>query len=249
MGVGYDSDENTVEECPLADGLRLVAKQELREDDVIRTHSLRAMRNWIRKHPDIVNCRTDAPFLLRFLRTKKFSIPMAQDMLERYLVIRQLYPQWFSKLDVDDPVISDILDSGYLVPLPGRDEFGRCVMFSCAGRFDPYKYTSADMARVHALIGESLMDDPENQIKGYSYVNDESGLLMGHMTLWSFSDLKRIIRCLQCRVEGTTGRRREKGRGSSANLVRPLSSSTSRPAAVQFGVTTSTTSSQLQIPN
>jgi len=39
-------------------------------------------------------------------------------------------------------------------------------MFSCAGRFDPYKHTSADMARVHALIGESLMDDPENQIKG-----------------------------------------------------------------------------------
>lgn len=58
MGVGYDSDDNTVEECPLADGLRLVAKQELREDDVIRSHSLRAMRNWIRKHPDIVNCRT-----------------------------------------------------------------------------------------------------------------------------------------------------------------------------------------------
>jgi len=198
MGVGYDSDQDrAVEECPLEDDLRLVAKQELREDDVLRTHSLRAMRNWIRKHPDIVNCRTDAPFLLRFLRTKKFSVPMAQDMLERYLVIRQLYPQWFSKLDVEDPVISDILDSGYLVPLPGRDEFGRCVMFSCAGRFDPYKYTSADMARVHALIGESLMDDPENQIKGYSYVNDESGLLMGHMTLWSFSDIKRIIRCLQ----------------------------------------------------
>lgn len=39
---------------------------------------------------------------------------MAQDMLERYLVIRQLYPQWFSKLDVDDPIISDILDSGWV---------------------------------------------------------------------------------------------------------------------------------------
>lgn len=35
---------------------------------------------------------------------------------------------------------------------------------------------------------------------GYSYVNDESGLLMGHMTLWSFSDIKRIIRCLQVRL-------------------------------------------------
>lgn len=62
MGVGYDSDQDTVEECPLADDLRLVAKQELREDDVIRTHSLRAMRNWIRKHPDIVNCRTGNVF-------------------------------------------------------------------------------------------------------------------------------------------------------------------------------------------
>jgi len=59
MGVGYDdSDRDAAEECPLADDLRLVAKQELREDDVIRAHSLRAMRNWIRKHPDIVNCRT-----------------------------------------------------------------------------------------------------------------------------------------------------------------------------------------------
>lgn len=58
MGVGYDSDEQTVDECPLPNDLRLVAKQELREDDMIRAHSLRAMRNWIRKHPDIVNCRT-----------------------------------------------------------------------------------------------------------------------------------------------------------------------------------------------
>lgn len=54
----------------------------------------------------------------------------------------------------------------YLVPLLQRDEFGRCVLFSNAGRFDPYKYTAADMARVHSMVVESLMDDPENQIRG-----------------------------------------------------------------------------------
>ncbi|XP_050545299.1 alpha-tocopherol transfer protein-like isoform X2 [Daktulosphaira vitifoliae] len=198
MGVGYDSDEeNTIEECPLADDLKLVAKQELREDDDIRTHSLRAMRNWIKKHPDIINCRTDAPFLLRFLRTKKFSVPMAQEMLERYLVIRQLYPQWYQKLDIEDPLISDIIDSGFLIPLPGRDEFGRCVLFSSIGRFDPYKYTADEMIRAYSLISESLLDDPENQIKGYNYTNDESGMLMGHLTIWSFTNVKRIIRILQ----------------------------------------------------
>lgn len=52
------------------------------------------------------------------------------------------------------------------MPLLKRDEFGRCVLFTCASRFDPYKYTAADMARVHSLVVESLMDDPENQIRG-----------------------------------------------------------------------------------
>lgn len=52
------------------------------------------------------------------------------------------------------------------MPLLERDEFGRCVLFSNAGRFDPYKYTAADMARVHSLVVESLMDDAENQIRG-----------------------------------------------------------------------------------
>ena len=55
---------------------------------------------------------SDSLFLLRFLRTKKFSVPLAQEMLERYLAIRQLYPQWFRGLDVSDPKISDILDAG-----------------------------------------------------------------------------------------------------------------------------------------
>ncbi len=37
---------------------------------------------------------------------------MAQEMLERYLAIRQLYPHWFKNLDVMDPKLSDILDAG-----------------------------------------------------------------------------------------------------------------------------------------
>lgn len=198
MGVGYENDNEQQQKILDANKeLKLLAKVELREDDETRNHALATLREWIAKHPDIVNCRTDAPFLLRFLRTKKFSIPQAQDMIERYLIIREVYPQWFRRLDVLDPTISDILDSGYLVPLLQRDEFGRCVLFSNAGRFDPYKYTAADMARVHSMVVESLMDDPENQIRGYSYVNDESGLLMGHITMWSLTDIRNMTRCIQ----------------------------------------------------
>lgn len=110
------------------------ARLELREDDNTREQALEQFRHWIQKHPAIKKCRTDSLFLLRFLRTKKFSLPMAEEMLERYLTIRQLYPDWFQKLDIDDPDLEAIIDSGYLVPLPKRDGHGRKVILSCAGK-------------------------------------------------------------------------------------------------------------------
>lgn len=139
----------------------------------------------------------DAPFLLRFLRTKKFSVPLACGMLERYLVIRQIYPQWFTKLDCDDEELADIINSGYLVPLPERDEQGRLLIFSIAGNFDPHKYTAAHMARVHSLVTESLMDDELNQIYGYTYINDEAGFQMAHISLWSLTDIRNMLKCIQ----------------------------------------------------
>ncbi|KAL0277425.1 UNVERIFIED_CONTAM: hypothetical protein PYX00_004714 [Menopon gallinae] len=193
----FDVDDDEDIDFKGSDELKKVAEEELRETDSLRATSLQQLREAIRKHPDIKKCRTDSPFLLRFLRTKKFSVPLALAMIERYLAIRQLYPHWFKKLDVDDPVVNEILDSGYLVPLPMRDERGRRVIFSCAGNFDPYKYTATDMIRTHTIVVEALMDDEENQIKGYTYINDERGLSMAHVSLWSFTDIRSIMKCIQ----------------------------------------------------
>ncbi|KRT79365.1 CRAL-TRIO domain containing protein, partial [Oryctes borbonicus] len=196
MGLG--GQENTVEEyvCRLPEETRKVALEELREDDTIREQSLEQMREWISKSANIKNCRTDAPFLLRFLRTKKYSVPLACEMLERYLIVRQLHPDWFQKLDCDDPEIADIIDGGYLIALPEKDK-GRTVIFSCAGRFDPHRYTAALMIRVHSVITETLMDDEENQVNGYTYINDEAGLKMAHVSLFSPTDIRNVIKCIQ----------------------------------------------------
>ncbi|XP_023159087.1 clavesin-1 isoform X2 [Ceratitis capitata] len=183
--------------CTLSPGMKIVAKEELHEDDNIRRQALKQFREWISKHPSIKKCRTDSLFLLRFLRTKKFSVPDACEMLERYLTIRQLFPQWFSKLDVTDPTISEIFDNGYLVPLPERDDNGRQIILSIAKNFDPYKYTSVQMARVHSLICEGLLDDEQSQVAGYVYINDESGINMGFASLWSLSDLRSMVKCIQ----------------------------------------------------
>lgn len=183
--------------CALSEETRSIARIELREDDAIKRQTLDQFRHWIQKHPAIKRCRTDAAFLLRFLRTKKFSLPMAEEMLERYLTIRQLYPNWFQSLDIANPDIEAIIDAGYLIPLLERDRHGRRVILSCAGRFDPYKYTSAQMAQAHGLVVEALMDDEENQVRGYTHINDESGLTMGHLSAWSLTDIRNMLRCIQ----------------------------------------------------
>ncbi|TGZ47443.1 Uncharacterized protein DBV15_00157, partial [Temnothorax longispinosus] len=188
----YDEYKTTLD----ADALE-TARLELREDDNTREQALEQFRHWIEKHPAIKRCRTDSLFLLRFLRTKKFSLPLAQEMLERYLTIRQLYSHWFQKLDIDDPEIAAIIDDGYLVPMLKRDQHGRKVLMSCAGRFDPTKYTSAHMARVHSILVEALMDDEKSQVYGYTYLNDEAGLTMNHFSTWSFTDIRNVVRCIQ----------------------------------------------------
>lgn len=118
-------------------------------------------------------------------------------MLERYLTIRQIYPHWFQKLDIEDKAIYEIIHAGYLVPLLERDENGRQIILSCAGRFDTTRFTSAQMARAHSLVCEVLLDDEESQVAGYAHVNDESGLTMGLLSLWSFVDLKNMLKCIQ----------------------------------------------------
>ncbi|XP_046385365.1 clavesin-1 [Ischnura elegans] len=184
-------------EWRLSEDFRSVAQTELREDDATREAALTQLRTWIHSHPLIKSCRTDSVFLLRFLRTKKFSIPQTQEILERYLTIRQAYPTWFRGLSVDDKVVNDILDSGYLVPLPQRDKNGYKVILSSPGRLDSYKYSATDVIRTHSVVVEVLMDEEESQIKGFVYINDESGLQMSHLSMWSFSELRRITKCIQ----------------------------------------------------
>lgn len=57
--MGHDEEDvNGNYVSPLNEDLRLLARTELREDDNIRVHCLKQMREWIHKHPDIEYCRT-----------------------------------------------------------------------------------------------------------------------------------------------------------------------------------------------
>lgn len=179
--------------CTLSEDLKKIAKKELREDDKTREQTLAQMRDWISKTNYIKDCRVDSNFLLRFLRQKKFSVPMAQETLLKYIAMRQQHPLWFHDTTVADPMVLDLVNRGVAFALPGRDKAGRRVMFTIGGNIDPNYHTSESVMKAIMLTFESFLEDEETQIRGFSHVLDESGITLSHLVLWNPSEISRIF--------------------------------------------------------
>lgn len=97
--------------------LKELAKNELRETEAVKKNAIMALRDWTMSNPRIIKCRLDSKWLLRFLRFKKFSIPMAQESIERYLVMREskIGRIWFNDLNIMRPSAEKLFDSGYRI--------------------------------------------------------------------------------------------------------------------------------------
>ncbi|XP_055630081.1 retinaldehyde-binding protein 1-like [Toxorhynchites rutilus septentrionalis] len=172
-----------------------MAQEDLNETDSVREQSLTQMREWIAKHPFIKKCRTDSVFVLRFLRLRKFSVPRAQETLERYLAMRQSFPQWFQKLDPEDVEMKELLGNNQYQIL-GKDSEGRTVILIELKRFNEERFTSDHQARNAMLLLELLFDDEETQIGGYVVVLDYMDLTMRQLAIWSLTDVKNFMNCV-----------------------------------------------------
>lgn len=174
-----------------------VAEKELGETAKRRKQCLRELRQWIKNQPQLVNCRTDASFLLRFLRFQKYSLPETQTVIDKYVHMRTHHPEWFQNLDSKDPKMRELLSSGYLFVLPEKDECGRRVVFSRAAAMDASKFTACDIMRAHILTYETLLCDEENQINGLAYVFDEREINWSHISIWSPSEISKAFSCCE----------------------------------------------------
>lgn len=135
---GKDSDVKPLKETVVAsDSVMKIAKKELREDKATREQALAQMRDWLRKNSDVEHVRTDDSFLLRFLRNKKFSVPMAQQQLLKYLNMRKVMGHLSYNLDYLSPGVKALIENGYIVPSPIRDKHGRrTVLYFASEWFD-----------------------------------------------------------------------------------------------------------------
>ncbi|GAB0101010.1 cellular retinaldehyde binding protein [Sergentomyia squamirostris] len=190
-GVGKGSAE---EELGISEKILKIARKELREDACAREQCLHQLREWIKKNPDIQDVRMDDKFLLRFLRVKKFSIPMAEQTLLKYLNFRRTFSHMSHKLDFLSPAVNELISAGYIFASPVRDRNGRRVVIAFAKNFDPSRHCSADMARAHFMTYETLLEDAENQILGFTHIGDMSGVSAAHITCWNVTEFARIVK-------------------------------------------------------
>lgn len=172
------------------------AKEYLREDPELRQQMLDQLRDWIAKHPHIRQIRTDAIFLLKFLRAKKFNFINAAKLLERNLATKVLHREWFGRLDIEDPVLAALVDSGYLFPLPERDSKGRTLVFSVTSGMDPTRYTGQQVSRLHMLTAEVCGESNEFQCGGFILVYDFSAITLAHLNIVSFNDIRLLSKVI-----------------------------------------------------
>uniref|UniRef100_A0A182PJU6 CRAL-TRIO domain-containing protein n=2 Tax=Anopheles epiroticus TaxID=199890 RepID=A0A182PJU6_9DIPT len=230
-GTTMETKHFSVEKCPesydqyeftLSDLYRKIAKEELREDDEIREQSLTQMREWIAKHPYIRKCRTDSSFLLRFLRFRKYSVPMACETLVRYLAMRQTFPQWFKNLDCNDPAMREMLEDGVFTKL-GQDADGRTVILFRFARFNVDKFSALQEGRFTVLLIETLLEWEELQIGGFRVLIDYTDSVLKHYGIWGVSDMKvfmdAINRSFPIRIREIHGAKFPKFAVSLLNLL------------------------------
>lgn len=129
-----DAKDKTDKELELSDLALKTCRKELREDRSAREQCLEQLRNWLHKNEDVENVRDDDRFLLRFLRAKKFSVPMAQQLILKYLNLKRVFPQMTANLDYMGKSLHEIMTNGYLVVSPVRDQYGRRVIIIRASK-------------------------------------------------------------------------------------------------------------------
>lgn len=172
----------------LSDELATIAENELRETEEVRRYSIKVLRDWTMKNPRILKSRLDSTFLLRFLRFRKFSIPLTQEAIERYLVLKEgsFGKEWFNVLDMTIPSVDKFIDSGYVFPLIERDALGRKIIFTRPGIVDLTSPTAGiDYLITLTLAGEALLEDEESQIRGFVHMTDNAGVTFNNFKMFT----------------------------------------------------------------
>lgn len=198
------------------------AKQNFGETDEIRRQSIDLLRDWAEKNPRIEKIRLDTNSLLIPLRLKKFSVPMAQELIEREIIQKECEfneRKIFKNVDLkNNEKIQNLLNRGwasllinffkifvqdciivwkffrYSVILPKQNLSENFVFLIRVNVLDPSKDEFHDIART-LLLTMCYTVLPEVMIMKHQFVYDFKGFSSNHLKY--LPDMIRFMKILK----------------------------------------------------
>ena len=145
------------------------ARKELNENQKQRETDIQSTKEWILKQ-NYMKAKLDDDFIIRFLRTAKYSYSRTQELIRNFWVIRTEMKEIFHDRNFeDDSVLMEIADLGLYLPLPKPDNEGRIVIIQRLGLWDTKKYDFYDIAKYMFASLDVICEDPRAQINGVSF--------------------------------------------------------------------------------
>ena len=150
-------------ECTLKGHNLHRAEIELGETEERRWQAIGDLREMVMNAGDI-KCPTDAAFLLRFLRAKKFDVIRAYTCLRRFYEVRHQHPDIFS--DFHPHNMRHVFDEHLVTVLQKRDSKGRSVILIKPGQWHPDVVPLQVFMRSILISLEWLLRDEVFQVNG-----------------------------------------------------------------------------------
>lgn len=160
------------------------AREELREDEEKKQHSLEKFKEWLKLHPFVKNSCTDDFFLLAFLRVRKYWIDEAFKMFENYLLFRHKHPEWYDYSDKQVAKYRELVKSGFSYLSHERNNDGSVVLMCNVASVDLDKFSVEDLFNCYFTNLTLALLDQKTQICGLSMVGNVSNATVKQVTIY-----------------------------------------------------------------
>lgn len=147
---------------------------------------------------------SDDIFLLQFLRTKKYSMDQAFQVLENHLLFRKSQPEWFDWSDERVKQMKKLYQNGFAYPLMERDAEGRRLLMINQSRLDPDTFNSEDAFHLFFMVLFTLLCEEETQVSGVSIIASYENVTLKYVSLYSISEFSNITKFLKNSCPGRT---------------------------------------------
>ncbi|XP_077560001.1 alpha-tocopherol transfer protein-like isoform X2 [Haemaphysalis longicornis] len=182
--------------------LDAVARRDLGETTEVKERSLSALRQLI-AGDESLHCPADDPFLVKYLRSRKYRVEETFQMIRNYFSARQRLPEFFADLSPHKvPYRRIIVHNGLILVCKERDPQGRTVFVIKFGAWNTGICSVTDLFRAGLVMAEWNLENQESQIRGVVGVIDLKGFHMSHLTCFTPFLIKKVSHIVQVHFMG-----------------------------------------------